>query len=367
MLEMLTGILLLGLLTALLTLLIEVAYSYIADYGENHVLINGEKDLVLEGGKPLLFALSDQKIYLPSACGGKGTCALCKVRVLEGGGPVLPTETPYLEEGEMAENIRLSCQLKLKEDLKIEIPEDLLSVKEYQAVIGNLERLSPGMRFVDFRIVSPPEGVDFAAGQYMQLQIPKYELTRQEEFRAYSIASPPYEKKQLSFIITKVEGGAVSTYVHDYLKEGDELLLRGPFGNFRLRDSEREILMIATGSGLAPIRSMLFTLARWQSRQKITLYYGEKKPEDLILYEELREFEKKLGDFTFIPILSRTTEEDEWSGEKGRVTDLISKYVADQADIDIYICGAPVMIRSCLSLFTEKGIPDERLSFDAFE
>ncbi len=358
MLQILIGLLAISTIAAVLALLLEIADRYIADYGEKHILINDEKDLLVKGGRPLLFTLGEQGIFLPSACGGKGTCGYCKAKVLEGGGPVLPTETPYLDINELTQNVRISCQLKVKEDLKVQIPEELFLVKE---------RLTPDVKNVQFRILAPEEGIAFKAGQYVQLEIPKYELTSEPEFRAYSIASPPFEHHMVELIITKVPEGAVSTYAHEYLQINEELIMRGPFGEFCLRDSDREMLMIATGSGLAPIHSMLRQMKQEGTIKKTTLFFGDRKPEDLLYYDALRELERTVADFTYIPTLSRTTEEDHWTGEKGRVTDLIKKYIPDQSSIDVYICGVPAMVESCLELLTQKGVPPEQICFDKFE
>ncbi len=366
-LDLFIGLMLISGMVAFLALLLELADRFLADYGERRVLVNEEKDLTVQGGRSLLFTLADEGIYLPSACGGKGTCAYCKVQVMEGGGQVLPTETPYLDLNELTQHVRLACQLKVKEDMKIQVPDELFAVKEFQARVEQITRITPDINFVDFRILSPEEGIDFRAGQYIQLEVPKYELTTEPEFRAYSIASPPSEHHHLGLLITRVPEGAVSTYIHEYLKEGDELALRGPFGEFCLRDSERELLMIATGSGLAPIRSMLSQLKELGSNKKVTFFFGDRREEDLLCYEEMLEFERTMDNFTYVPTLSRTKDEDSWVGEKGRVTDLIAKYIPDNPPIDAYICGVPAMVHSCQELLMKKGLPPERICFDKFE
>jgi Na+-transporting NADH:ubiquinone oxidoreductase subunit F len=366
MLQLLLSLLAISGIAALLALLLELADSYIADYGESHILINEEKDLLVEGGNPLLFTLMEQKIFIPSACGGKGTCALCKVNIEEGGGPILPTETPYLSKEELEDHVRLSCQVKVKSDLKIEIPEELFLIKEFEVVVQQIEDLTPDNRGVRLRIVSPAEGIIFKPGQYVQLQIPKYELTKGSEFRAYSIASPSDEREAIELVITKVPEGAVSTYVHDYLHEGDQLKIIGPYGEFYLRDSDRDVLLIATGSGLAPVKSILHQLEREKIPRKITLFFGDKKKPDLLYYEELKAMAEKMPNLTYTPTLSRANEDDTWAGERGRVTNLIEKYVPDKAPIDVYICGVPAMVESCVELLQTKGIPEERIFYDKF-
>ncbi|MCB2182066.1 MAG: 2Fe-2S iron-sulfur cluster binding domain-containing protein [Desulfobulbaceae bacterium] len=365
--DIITGLLIISASTAFLALLLEIADRFLADYGEKTIRINEEKEFVVKGGSTLLSTLGQNKIFLPSACGGKGTCGLCKVKVPNGGGPVLPTETPHLTVDEMMQHVRISCQLKVKEDLDVEIPEELFAIKEYRVRVERVDLLSPEMKYFHFKILAPEEGLVFKAGQYVQLEVPPSELSKEPQFRAYSIASPPYEHETMGLIITKVPGGVVSTYVHDYLQVGDELIARGPFGEFCLRESEKDMLMIATGSGLAPIRSMLHKIYREGAKRKITLFFGDKKPEDLIYYDELHEFDKTHPSFTYIPTLSRTTEEDTWDGEKGRVTDLIRKYIPDNSGIEVYICGVPAMVQSCNDLLLQKGIPQENICFDKFE
>ncbi len=365
--EILLGLLAISGLAALLALLLEVADFFLADYGERHILVNDEKDLVVEGGRPLLFSMSEKGIFLPSACGGKGTCGYCKIRVLEGGGPLLPTETPYLSQAEQAEQVRISCQLKVKEDLKVEIPEELFLVKVFRARVERIRTLTPDIKEVRLAILEPADGITFKPGQYIQLEIPPYAHSRGPEFRAYSIASPIDSHHFVELIITRVEAGVVSTYVHEFLKEGDELTLRGPFGEFYLRDSDREIVMIATGSGLAPFRAMLAQLRESGSGRRATLYFGDRRPFDLLYHEELLELERLLPDFTYVPTLSRTIAEDQWTGEKGRVTDLLQKHIPGNAPIDVYICGAPAMVQSSFDLLIAKGLQAEHIWYDKFD
>ena len=366
MLQLILSLLALAFIGAVLALLLEIADSYIADYGEKHILINEEKDLLVKGGNPLLFSLMDEGIFIPSACGGRGTCAYCKLKVSEGGGPVLPTETPYLTPDEIEEDVRLSCQVKVKSDIRIQIPEEFFLIKEFKVRLERLEDLTPDIRGLRLKILSPEEGITFKPGQYIQLQVPKYELTKEPEYRAYSISSSAEDHQNIELVITKVPGGAVSTYVHDYMKEGEELLINGPYGDFYLRESERDILLIATGSGLAPIKSILDQIEKEQIPRKTTFFFGARTPRDLYYLDELKGLEEKIANYTFVPTLSRPTEEDQWEGEKGRVTDLIEKHIPENAPLEAYICGAPAMVESCEQILKKKGIPEERLFYDKF-
>jgi len=351
---------------AVLALLLELADRFIADYGECQIRINKQKELTVQGGSPLLFTLQDEGIFIPSACGGKGTCAYCKVKVLDGGGPVLPTELPYLVPEELEEHVRLSCQVKVRNSLEIEIPEELFFIEEFRVTADRIEDLTPYIKGVTLAIVGPEEGIAYKPGQYIQLEIPKYKLSSAPEFRAFSMASIPGKGQKIELFIGLVEKGIVSTYVHEYLKEGDELLMRGPFGDFYYRDSGREILMIATGTGLAPILSILRHMRKEKIPRKTTLFFGTRVEEDLYCVEELEELEKELPDFSYIPTLSRVRAGSSWEGERGRVTDLIEKRISEGDDLDVYICGSAEMVESCFSLLKKKGIPEDQIYFDKF-
>lgn len=361
------GVLVISGIGAVLALLLELADRFIADYGECKILINQEKELNVQGGSPLLFSLQDEGIFIPSACGGKGTCAYCKVKVMDGGGPVLPTEMPFLSPEDLEENVRLSCQVKVRNDLSIGIPEDLFLIKEFKVRVDRLEDLTPYIKGVTLAIVGSEDSITFKPGQYIQLEIPKYKLSSAPEFRAFSMASFPEESKKVELYVGLVEKGIVSTFVHDFLKEGDELVMRGPFGDFYFRDSDREILMVATGTGLAPIMSILRYMRREQITRKATLFFGTRIEEDLYCVEELKNLEKELSNFTYIPTLSRLPDSSTWDGERGRVTSLIEKRIREGADLDVYICGNAEMVESCLTMLKEKGIPEKQIYFDKFD
>jgi Na+-transporting NADH:ubiquinone oxidoreductase subunit F len=361
------GILVISTIAALLALLLELADSRIADYGIRSIDINGERKLEVAGGRTLLSTLMEEGIFVPSACGGKGTCAYCKVGVVEGGGAVLPTETPHLSDEELAGNVRLACQVKVKRDLRLDLPTEYFQIREYRVLVEKAELCRYDIRRVTLNILEPEEGITFVPGQYLQLQVPRYERSDRPEFRAYSIASDAAEHRRVDLMITKVEGGIVSTYVHDHLAEGDELVARGPFGDFHLLDSERDILLIATGSGLAPILSVLSQIEREGIGRKTTLFFGGRRTRDIFCRDELAGFEGRLKNFSFVPALSQSSPEEGWTGERGRVTDLIEKYIADNAPVDAHLCGNPPMVRACIDLLTRKGIPADKIAYDKFE
>jgi len=366
MLQSILSVLVISVIGAVLAMLLELADRFIADYGECNILINEEKELKVQGGSPLLFSLQDEGIFIPSACGGKGTCAYCKVKVLEGGGPVLPTETPYLSAEELEENIRLSCQVKVRNDLAIEIPEELFSIKEFRVEVKSIADLNPYIKGIILDILTPDEGIIYKPGQYIQLEIPKYKLYSEPEFRAFSMASTPDKKKEIELYVGLVEKGIVSTYIHEYLRERDELVMRGPFGDFCYRKSERDILMIATGTGLAPIMSILRHMRSEKIQRKSMLFFGTWTEEDLLCVEELKNLERELPGFSFVPTLSRVPADSPWKGERGRVTSLIEQKIPEGAGLDVYICGNPDMVDSCLKILKTKGIPENQIYFDKF-
>jgi len=364
--QLILSILIIAGIGALLALLLELADIFIANYGECRITINREKKLIVQGGNPLLFSLMEEGIFIPSACGGKGTCAYCKVKVLEGGGPILATETPYLTAEEQAGNVRLSCQVKVRNDLEIELPEELFLIKEFKVKVARIEDLTPSIKGVTLEILSPEDGISYKPGQYIQLEVPKYKLSKEPEYRAFSMSSTAKKTHSVELYIGLVEKGVVSTYIHEYLREGEELVMRGPFGDFYYRDSERDILMIATGTGLAPIMSILRYMREEKVQRKAILFFGTRTVKDLYCAEELNELENQLSSFTFIPTLSREAERSPWKGKRGRVTDLIDELVPEGADRDVYICGNPDMVDSCVDRLIKKGVPEDHIYFDKF-
>jgi Na+-transporting NADH:ubiquinone oxidoreductase subunit F len=366
MLELLPSLLIISGLAAVLALLIEVAKRYLLDYGEVKIIMNQERELTVTGGAPLLFSLMDEGIYLPSACGGRGTCSLCKVKVMDGGGPLLPTETPYLSPEEIENQTRLSCQVKVREDISIQVPEELFLIKEFKVKVTDITPMSSNINLILFKIISPEEGMTFKPGQYVQLQMPREKAGDDPEYRAYSICSACAYPYDLELLITHVPEGVVSGYVHKELEIGDELTIVGPFGEFFYQDNESDMLLIATGSGLAPIRSILQHIEMEHIQRKATLFFGARTLDDLIYHDELLETAERMPNFTYYPVLSRPTEEDNWEGEKGRVTNLIQQHIPEGADIEVYICGNPAMVDSAEEELIKKGISEEKIYYDKF-
>ena len=352
-------------LAAFLALLMVIADATIANYGECKITINDDKELNIRGGSSLLSTLMGEEIFIPSACGGRGSCGLCKVKVREGGGQYLPTELPWIGEEEQAEQIRLSCQIKVKNDLKIEIPEELFNVKQFQTRVAKLRDLTHDIKEVTLELKDPPE-ISFTAGQFIQFQVPAYELTDEPVYRAYSISSAPQDNKRIELEIRLVPNGICTTYVHKYLKEGDEIIINGPYGDFFLRETERNIVCIAGGSGMAPLKAILLDMVEKQIDRNTTYFFGARAKRDLFLVEEMKELEGKLPNFTFVPVLSEPMEDDKWEGKTGLVTDAVADHLKSGENVEAYLCGSPGMIDACVKVLTDKGVPEELIYYDKF-
>ncbi len=353
-------------LTAFLALLLETADFFLADYGECAIDINdGEKRLSVNGGGKLLATLMEQGIFIPSACGGRGSCGLCKLKVMAGGGPVLPTETPYLEPEELQAHFRLACQVRVRSDLKIEIPPELFLIKSFRTRVSAMADLTHTIREVELELVDPPE-ISFKPGQFVQFEVPPYEGSPEPVYRAYSIASRAADKRRIRLTITRVPNGIATTYVHHILKPGDEVSINGPYGDFYLRESDRDMVMIATGSGLAPLISILYQLIDEQIPRKATLFFGVRCRRDLFYQDEIAAIGRALPAFTYVPVLSDPAPDDDWQGETGYVTDALARRLDDGSHCEAYLCGNPFMITAAESILASKGVAPDRIFYDKF-
>lgn len=353
-------------ITGTLAYLLSLANKTIGNYGEKKMTINKEKEYIVDGGDTLLTALVDSKIYIPSACGGKGSCGYCKVTVTDGGGRFLPTEAGYVSKEEQEQGVRLSCQLKVKEDIQIEIPEELFNVKQYDYNIEFIKDVTPKIKHLRVTLSGENE-ITFKPGQYIQILTPKYKGNKEEVYRAYSIASAPSEKQSLELLIGYIPKGICTTYIHQHLSLKDKITIVGPYGDFYYQEGERPMVMVAIGTGLAPIMSILLYMRDNKISRKVTFYFGARTREDLYLIKELVALKKELPQFELITCLSRPTEVCDWDGEQGRVTNLIEKYLTNGPECEAYLCGSPVMIDSVTPLLIEKGIPEECINYDKFE
>lgn len=369
--EILTTTMVVTAISVVFAIILTIADKFIADYGEVKLTINGEKEYIIDGGNSLLSSLVGEKIFIPSACGGKGSCGYCKCKVLDGAGPVIATEKPWLSEQELKDNVRLSCQVKVKSDMKIQIPEELFNVKEYHTKL--VEKIPVTDRIVKVRFELPEgETINFKPGQFIQLKTKPYkggdgyEGYDEEVFRAYSVASSIKDEKHIELLIGYTKG-ICSTYVHKVLQVGDDVIINGPYGDFYYKDdSNQEIVMVAAGTGFAPIRSILYHMLDNDIKKKARFYFGARTKGDLFLLDEMRMFEEKLYDFKFMPTLSKVTEEEEWAGDRGRVNKSIDTYVMEDITYSAYLCGNPVMIEGIVKSLEAKNVSRDFIFFDEF-
>jgi len=353
-------------ISGFLAFMLSLANKTIANYGEQDVLINNDKKIVVDGGDTLLSALVDQKIFIPSACGGKGSCGYCKVKVTEGGGQILPTELGYVTPDERKEGFRLACQLKVKERLHIQIPEELFNVRQMTCKVSFLKSVTPTIKHL--RVTLPPDAdFTFKPGQYVQILAPKYKGNEEEVYRAYSIASSPDDHEGLELYIGLVEGGIATTFVHEHLKEGQPLIVVGPYGEFFYHENERAMVLVAIGTGMSPIMSILKYMRDHKVRRQATFFFGARTREDLYEMETLMKLESEMPNLEVITCLSRPTEQCQWDGDVGHVTDLIKKYLENAVNTEAYLCGNPRMIDSVIPLLKEKGMPEELIFYDKFD
>ncbi|MBN2735880.1 MAG: 2Fe-2S iron-sulfur cluster binding domain-containing protein [Spirochaetales bacterium] len=340
------------------------------NYGEVKININqGQKDLQVKGGSPLLSTLAEQKIYLPSACGGKGTCGTCKCKVTSDIGPHLPTESPLLTTAEMKENIRLACQVKVKSNLSIEIPEALFNIKEFKTTVDSIVDVTHDIKEVYLKLDNP-FSISFKAGQYAQLVIPPYDKIKNENQRAYSFLSTPQETGRVGFLIRLVPGGIATSYVHQYLNKGDSFRIIAPVGDFFLRETDAIMLCVAGGSGMAPLHSILFDMVnKGNTNREVWYFFGAVTKSDLFYVEKFRELEKKWPGFHFVPALSEPKPEDKWTGETGLITEVLDRYIlklgADR-EKEGYLCGSPGMINACVNVMKKHKVKEEKIYYDKF-
>ena len=405
----LTSIIVFLLVIMLLVALLLYARKKLTPQGEVELTINKDKKFIVNPGSTILTTLANEKIFLPSACGGGGTCGMCKCQVLSGGGSILPTETGFFTRKEQMNDWRLGCQVKVKEDMEIAIPKEIFGIKKWECEVVSNKNVAT---FIKEFVVKLPEGetMDFRSGGYVQIDVPKcvvdyHDIKIDEDykgdwdkfkmwdlkmknpepiFRAYSmanhpaegnivmlnirIATPPFNPKTKGF--KKVNPGICSSYIFSR-KPGDKVTVSGPYGEFFIKNTKREMMFIGGGAGMAPMRSHIFHLFKTEKTdRKSTFWYGGRSLRELFYIDEFREIEKKFHNFTFNIGLSEPVPEDNWKGYKGFIHQvIIDNYLKNHPEpeeIEYYLCGPPMMNDAVLKMLDDYGVPDEMIMFDDF-
>jgi Na+-transporting NADH:ubiquinone oxidoreductase subunit F len=351
-------------LTVSLAALLLVAQRFLVSYGICKLDINtGEKPLEVEGGQTLLAALYANEIFIPSACGGKGTCGYCKITVTSGGGPVLPTETPYLTRREIRSNLRLACQVKIREDIFVRIPQQFLNIRMYTSTVESITDLTGDIRQLRLRLDEPAK-ISHRPGQYVQVEAPSVDGL---VYRAYSISSPDYEPNVVELVVKLVVGGIASSYLHS-LKVADTVRFTGPYGEFNLSDDPSvEIVCVAGGCGIAPIKSIVYSLnRRWPGRQ-CWLFSGCRHTKDVFYLEQFEELAQKYPGFHVVYALSgKLSGAEKWHGEKGFIHLAVDKYLEPNMKRQVYLCGPPAMVKAVTRVLLGKGVRAEDIFYDQF-
>ncbi len=363
-------------ISAFLALLISVTDRFVNDYGTVTVDINGgKKTLEVKGGSPLLGTLALQNIFVPSACGGRGSCGACKVKVLSDVGPHLPTELPYLTGEEVSGNVRLACQVKLKKSIAIELPEYLFNIRKFKTTVETIRDLTYDIKEVYLRLDDQAVlagGIQFEPGQYAQLVVPPYGDIKESVQRAYSMSSRPSDSSHIELLIRLVPGGIATTWVHQNLKVGDTVEAVGPFGEFHIHDTDAIMVCVAGGSGMAPFKSMLNHMAETGAfpQKEIWYFFGARSKRDMFYLDEMAELEAKMPRFHFVPALSEPKPEDDWKGPTGLITNVLDSYFKEKLPKDRpmegYLCGSPGMIDACNKVMAANGIPQDKIYYDKF-
>ncbi|MBL6869365.1 MAG: NADH:ubiquinone reductase (Na(+)-transporting) subunit F [Flavobacteriales bacterium] len=428
--EIITPIIFLLAIVLTLTAILLLAKTFLVSSGKVKITINGDKIIEVDGGSTLLTTLGNEGIFLPSACGGGGTCVQCTCQVLTGGGSILPTEEPHFSRKQIADNFRLGCQVKVKEDMEIEVEEEIMGIKEWEATVVSNYNVAT---YIKEFIVEIPEDMDYKAGGYIQIKIPEGEtkfsemdikahptdhpgepdkfekdwengkfalrnLTMkndEEVVRAYSMASYPAEGRNIMLNVrvaappwdrakdswADVNPGVASSYIFNQ-KPGDKVIISGPYGEFFINDSESEMLYIGGGAGMAPMRSHLYELFKTlKTGRKVSYWYGGRSRAELFYIHYFRDLEKEFPNFKFYMVLSDALPEDNWVDKKDindpkgdGFTGFVHNAVIDQylsnheapEDIEYYFCGPPMMNQAVLKMCDDWGVPPEQVRFDDF-
>jgi Na+-transporting NADH:ubiquinone oxidoreductase subunit F len=325
----------------------------------------GERVIDADRGIPVLFSAMAHKIFIPSACGGRASCGQCRVRVLSGAPEHVPEERAILSAEEMAQGVHLACQLKVRGETRIEVPDGYLNARQHLTRVARIRDLARDMREVDLDLHEPAR-MDFQAGQYVQFLRPGTEHDPRPLYRAYSMASPPSSAARLSLLFARVPDGECTSYVFGKLQPGENVTINGPFGFFHLKESTRKVILIAGGSGIAPIKAMLADMAEKRITRTATFFYSAHTAADLVYFEEMRELERRLPGFRFVPVLSRPSPSDHWDGETGGLPAALTRLLPVLDDHEAYLCGGPGLIDASINALKAKGLGNALIVFDKF-
>ena len=397
------------LVTLLLVTMLLVAKAKLAPSGPVKITINEDKEITVNAGSSLLTTLANQKLFLPSACGGGGTCGMCKCQVTEGGGTILPTEVGFFTRKQQLDNWRLGCQVKVREPLKITIPKEVFGIKKWECEVISNHNVAT---FIKEFVVKLPEGesLDFQSGGYIQIDVPKLEVdyktivvepeyredwdklkmwdlkmkNPEPIFRAYSmanhpaegniiklnirIATPPWDRAKNQFM--NVNPGICSSYIFSR-KPGDKVTISGPYGEFHIKPTNKEMVFIGGGAGMAPLRSMIFHLFHTEhTHRKVSFWYGARSLRETFYDDEFRAIQEKNPNFSFNLALSEPLPEDNWKGYTGFIHQVVlDKYLSNHPEpeeIEYYLCGPPMMNSAVFKMLDNLGVPPENIAFDDF-
>lgn len=348
----------------LLAAVLLLAERRLASFGNCRVSINeGAVAFDQAGGVTLLEALYAHEVFIPSACGGKGTCGYCKVRVLAGGGDVLPTETPYLRRTELRNGMRLACQVKVRADLQLELPVDLLNAREFRARVAGTRMLTQDIRELDLELRDPLE-IEHHPGQYVQVLVPGQD---EPVYRAYSISSAAFELSRVQLHVRRVPGGLASTYLHA-VTEGDEVVFTGPYGEFRLSDDPAtEIICVGGGCGMAPMANIIESLYRRWPDRACRLFFGCRTVEDVYYRDRWEHLSRKHPAFRVVYSVSeKPADGHPWNGDVGFVHLSVAKWLQSGVKRQAFLCGPEAMIEAVTAVLLERGMDAADIFHDAF-
>jgi Na+-transporting NADH:ubiquinone oxidoreductase subunit F len=403
----LMGVLALTAVIVLLVLVLMFAESKLVPKGNVKLLINGDdaKSPEVPIGSNLLTALSDSGLFLPSACGGGGSCAMCKCKVFEGGGDILPTEKTHINRAEEKEGVRLACQVKVRGPMKVQVPDEVFGIKKWECTVRSNDNVAT---FIKEFVVELPEGeiLDFESGGYIQIDVPKYKGLKFSDFdigeeyredwdkfklwdlvadnpepvfRAYSMANHPAEGNIVMLNIRiatppprqmDLPPGICSSYVFS-LKPGDKVTISGPYGEFFIKDTDREMIYVGGGAGMAPLRSHIFHLFHTlKTGRKVSYWYGARSKREMFYTDHFEAIEKEFPNFSYHVALSDPMPEDNWTGHTGFIHQVLhDNYLKDHDNLDeveFYMCGPPMMNSAVQNLLADMGVEEDMIAFDDF-